>query len=258
MDIGTPKRKRNKNNAEKDELSDESSSSLSDCPSDLSTDSRPFKQLKKNPKKAPKKEEKPECPICKRELSPEFYRSWGSTAYLKLQKQVEMHAAHEKSDMEKEAVSNNYPAIDVNWDKLQRRSAKHMIYLKELVGGKHESSFWKAMRSRNKKDFHRVTPGYYGPRGARILMDEILRVLGDDILKAGQTDRAIAIGGITAFAQFVLVPELGIRLIMEDLKIDSEEAAKIMSETIKMGELLNDDEDNLLEDEDGEEGWMAV
>ncbi|RPA86895.1 hypothetical protein BJ508DRAFT_411051 [Ascobolus immersus RN42] len=254
---GTPKRKRTTSRTDDIENANESSSSLSDCPSDLSVDSRPSKQLKKAPKKAPKKEEKPKCPICEKELSLSFYKSWGSKAVHKLQKQSEMHAAHEKSDFEKEAVANKYPAVDVNWDKLQKRAAKHMAYLKELTNGKHESPFRKAMKSRKKKDIQ-YTPGYYGPRGARVLMEQILRVLQDDILAAGQTDRAIAAGGITAFAQCVLVPELGIRLIMEDMKVDSEEAAKIMKATIKMGERLNEDEDDLLEDEEEGEGWLAV
>ena len=52
-------------------------------------------------------------------------------------------------------------------------------------------------------------------------------------------DKLIGAAGVSGYVQAVLVPELAVRLVMEDLGIEEEERArKVLGESWEVGELL--------------------
>ena len=62
------------------------------------------------------------------------------------------------------------------------------------------------------------------------------------------SDKLIASGDISGYVQAVLVPELAVLLIMDDMNVDRERAREIMTESIDMGNLLNEEEDEQIRD----------
>lgn len=120
-------------------------------------------------------------------------------------------------------------------------------------------------------DWQSHTPGYYGPKGAHVMLEAIMGKMANRIREVGSTDRLIAGGGVSAFVQSVLVPELGVRLVMEDLDCGEEKAKRVVKETVEMGELVNDEEEDgegpdYYYDDDDDEGndgggggqWLTV
>lgn len=84
--------------------------------------------------------------------------------------------------------------------------------------------------------------------------------LGERVGGAAANDPLIARGGASAFMQHVLVPELGIRLISEDMKVDEKEAYRILEESRELGEKFNpggNEGDMYGDDEDGDT-WVDV
>ncbi|KAI9887068.1 MAG: hypothetical protein M1823_001140 [Watsoniomyces obsoletus] len=65
----------------------------------------------------------------------------------------------------------------------------------------------------------RGTGGYYGPRGAHLFEEIILKELGCLLRNQAANDEIIASRGVSNFVQAVLVPELVVLLIQEDMKL---------------------------------------
>ena len=76
-----------------------------------------------------------------------------------------------------------------------------------------------------------------------------MQKLANRVRELGANDRLIAGGGVSGFVQSVLVPELGVRLIMEDMAVNEDKAKIIAKDTVKIGELVNDDEGSMDMDE---------
>lgn len=74
------------------------------------------------------------------------------------------------------------------------------------------------------------------------------------IRRLAASDKIVAAAGVSGYVQTVLVPELAILLIMDDLGIDTEDARGVMAESVDIGDLLNEEEEDeitkeLLDDE---------
>jgi hypothetical protein len=54
-------------------------------------------------------------------------------------------------------------------------------------------------------------------------------------------DRLMAARGFTPYVEYVVVPEVAIKLIMEDMKCEADRAREIMSESLEVGELLSEE-----------------
>lgn len=89
-------------------------------------------------------------------------------------------------------------------------------------------------------------------------LHEITVRLASLVGDAGKKDGLIAQGGVAAFIQTVLVPELGVRLIMEDMDVEEAEARIILDESREIGEKLNMDEftEDIYDEEDGP--WFDI
>ena len=82
--------------------------------------------------------------------------------------------------------------------------------------------------------------------------------MADPIREGAINDRLLASGGVSGFVQSVLVPELGVRLIMEDMSVNEEKAKIIMKDTIDVGDLVNPDEGGDIYDYDSDDGFVPL
>ena len=70
------------------------------------------------------------------------------------------------------------------------------------------------------------------------------------------SDKLISSSGVSGYVQAVLVPELAVVLAKEDMGVDDDERARaILRESVEIGDLLNEEEDEVvrLPDRDEEE-----
>lgn len=68
------------------------------------------------------------------------------------------------------------------------------------------------------------------------------------IRKRGGSDPLVSAGGVAGFVQAVLAPELAVMLVRDDMSVDEERARVILSESSEIGNLLNEEEDELIRD----------
>ena len=60
------------------------------------------------------------------------------------------------------------------------------------------------------------------------------------------SDKLISSGGVSRYVQAVLVPELAILLIKDDMKVDDEKAREVLRDSVDIGNLLNEEEDEII------------
>lgn len=162
------------------------------------------------------------------------------------------------------ASSANYPPIE--WANLPSRIRAHLpsiraflndpesaepshyrdLLAKDIVTGRNRT----IMQSIMSEAGARVrVPGYYGPRGARAIQDEILDVLSSELREAAVQDVVVSARGVGVYVASVLVLEVGLRLMMDDLGVGKEDARGIMEKSAAWGTLVNEElEEEVLED----------
>lgn len=64
------------------------------------------------------------------------------------------------------------------------------------------------------------------------------------------TDKLISTRGVSEYVHAVLVPELGVSLIMDDMSVDEEKAREVLRNSVDIGNLLNEEEDEIIIDLD--------
>ena len=62
------------------------------------------------------------------------------------------------------------------------------------------------------------------------------------------SDKLISSGGVSGYVQAVLIPELAVLLIKDDMKVDEEKAREVLRESVDIGILLNEEEDEMIAD----------
>ncbi|CAO3623641.1 unnamed protein product [Mucor hiemalis] len=105
--------------------------------------------------------------------------------------------------------------------------------------------------------FHKSLPGYYGPKGAAVILDALNKMY----LTSGYLEKNLVSQQLPLeFLQQVLVPEVGFRLILQDIikerlkkthspmSNSKEKAKKIMLESIDYGSALFPTEDAKIDD----------
>jgi len=117
----------------------------------------------------------------------------------------------------------------------------------------------KVTKSRHSRNaFHKLdistVPGYYGPRGAQVIMGHVMARFRTEIKSLAATDNVIPVTGVGAFVQAVLVPELAVMLIKEDMGVGNTRAREIITESASMGTLVHPEEEEevVLSDGDGD------
>lgn len=183
----------------------------------------------------------------------------------------ERFCRYHKVDSARQAWTEQcYPEID--WLKLNRRMKRHDKHLEAILtsrtssfyrdqlqakvkSGKMKTTYSALSKNDQGKD-REVAVGYYGPRGEKLMTDHIITHFGDE-LRALATDDPLlkasgVAGGVSGFVQAVLVPELAVKLVMEDMKIDSDKARELLIESADVGEFVNDEASARIKDVEAE------
>lgn len=181
------------------------------------------------------------CPMCNAPVNPEELRAVES---MNIRKQEKFCQSHQKKSAEDDWELQNYPVI--NWDKLDSRIRKHHTFIEDLVRGRKShyrtilEELVKAGKDRTLlKSTTSITPGYYGPRGLHAISESILKRFTPLLKQMAVNDSLIAVRGVTVFVQSVIVPEVTVLLIKEDMSVHTDEARKILKESINSGEQLH-------------------
>ncbi|KAL8834078.1 MAG: hypothetical protein Q9170_003934 [Blastenia crenularia] len=237
-----------------------SSSSLSSAPDveDLDVDEFHKEWTESHPPGSPEVQ----CPICKafvpRRLMEEFSRS----GLLSVRQQVQFCKAHKFRSAEDVWRERGYPNID--WRQFSDRLPKYGAELSSVLNGT-RSSFYRnvfedeikcganrnlkqSLLSGNGSDERHI--GYYGTKGARIIMEYIMATFASRIRRLAGTDKLISTSGVSGFVQGVLAPELAVMLVKDDMHVDEEQSRVILKESSEIGNLLNEEEDEAIKDEE--------
>ncbi|KAL1585923.1 hypothetical protein WHR41_04991 [Cladosporium halotolerans] len=183
---------------------------------------------------------------------------------------------HHKADAARRIWSERaYPEVD--WEGLDGRlKAQHgrlvdvmegrapSVYrerLQNLVNTKTTrsavSAFNEAGAGKKVEDELQVKPGYYGPRGEKMMTEHILGHFAARLRELAVSDPLIAAsgvaGGVSGFVQAVLVPEVAVALVQEDMKVGAKVARRLLAESLEVGELLNEEADEKVESVESEE-----
>ncbi|KAF4947282.1 hypothetical protein FGADI_10591 [Fusarium gaditjirri] len=185
------------------------------------------------------------CPWCGDLVSEQALKDYSKGKRLNVQMQTRFCAKHKKETAMETWRERGYPYVD--WSRLEGRLDDHRAYLTKIVDGK--QSFFRDIlaekietgQARSLKKEGNLNPGYYGPRGCKLMCDYLVEEFGESLKENATKDRVIAGRGSAAFIQSVLVAELAVQLIMEDMDVSASEAREIMEESKALGELIHEE-----------------
>jgi hypothetical protein len=214
-------------------------------------------------------EEGSRCHICKALVGKEEYWDYWIRKDKTVRNQNAFCRAHRTKSAWDEYRSEGYP--DIDWTALPHRIQKHRMELFKILNNVRPSGYrdryepialtGKAAAVPSRRDDlpehireelqsyalddQSTYPGYYGPHGRRIITEHVMKVLKNEIKNC--SDAVVQGSGPATFVQAVLVPETAILLIMEDCRVDREEAEEIREKTYDMGMLLNEEIEDQVE-----------
>lgn len=184
------------------------------------------------------------CPMCRAPVDPALLKKHAGVHRMNLKQQTAFCRLHQRKEASSTAA---YPKID--WSRMESRLLDHRKFLKRILEGREPSHYAEEYQHKIKDKSQRtlfksgdtLTPGYYGPRGLRLMTEFIVRDLGDVLRRRAVEDMLVSSRGHTRYVQAVLVPELTVQLIMEDMAVSTSKARGVLEESKAVGELLNDD-----------------
>ncbi|KAM0332113.1 hypothetical protein ACHAQA_002385 [Verticillium albo-atrum] len=186
------------------------------------------------------------CPMCDLPVDKELLRTFSKGRTLGISQQIRFCRLHNTKSAEDTWLKKGYP--EINWDTLPGRFSPHHRSLKRIING--ESSHYKSLLADKvsegkertlRKTERSLAPGYYGPRGLRIMSEHLISRFASTLRKRAVEDDIVAARGSAVFVSTVLVPELASQLIMEDMGVSVDEARTILEESIPIGDLLHEE-----------------
>ena len=226
----------------------------------------------------------PSCPLCNCPVDEMFLQEFASSnERMTIRKQAQFCKAHKKRDAEAEWHEKGYPKID--WETFEERLEGYHSAIDAILCGErfsfYRNAFEDSIRSGKNRTlqqtllsgtaFDGFLTGYYGSRGANVMytflcsprtfderltanrMGNTMSRFASKIRRLAVSDKLISSGGVSGFVQAVLVPELAVMLAMDDMKVDGETAREILKDSIDIGNLLNEEEDETIRDLDEHE-----
>lgn len=186
------------------------------------------------------------CPMCSKPVDGALLKQFSKQARMNIDQQMRFCALHRKKEARETWVSKGYP--DIDWTTFDRRIASHHQFLKGVLEGE-KCYFRDALDDKVrqgkgrtlKKSDDKMTPGYYGPRGLRVMSESIVKDFSSLLRKRAVEDSLVSARGYTSYVQTVMVPELAVHLIMEDMDVGRDEARNILFDSCTVGELVNED-----------------
>jgi hypothetical protein len=174
---------------------------------------------------------------------------------------------HKHRDAEKLRQAKEYPRIDwstLTNDRIPKHIAQLSGILKRRLPSYYRDQLDAAMEQAkaSRKGLQRYLKegivdvakhGYYGPKGARIMGHTITTHLAAALKQELKQDKVARAAGVGGYVNAVLVPELAVRLVLEDMNLqDEQQAREVLSESSNIGILLNADDENVTREEDAE------
>ncbi|CAC9886202.1 unnamed protein product [Aureobasidium pullulans] len=203
----------------------------------------------------------PPCPICGEKIEKDFWDKFQDDIChrrMNLRLQEKFCQAHKARNADDIWNDRGYPKID--WSALQDRLKAHRHHIRAILDNDkaRESPYYKqhAKMIKSAKGhtataaggrFTGLRAGYYGSKGEKIIAENIVRTFSDKLRELSETDPIIASGGtsggMSGFVHAILVPEMVVELIMEDMNCERDKARLVLSESVDMGEIFNEEED---------------
>ncbi|KAI1756581.1 RTC4-like domain-containing protein [Xylaria castorea] len=201
----------------------------------------------------------PTCPMCHQEVECELLKKYSTDGKMSVKQQTAFCRLHKRQSAVKTGTEKGYPKI--NWESMDSRCSTHQDFLKTILEGTQASHYRKILKERVDSGKNRtlltnhdnLTPGYYGPRGLQVMTEYIMGALSDVIRKRAVEDKLISARTYTGYVQTVLVPELAVRLIVEDMSVTEERAREVLKESIEIGELLHEEARDVVKIDEKEE-----
>ncbi|KAI0486349.1 RTC4-like domain-containing protein [Xylaria cf. heliscus] len=189
----------------------------------------------------------PTCPMCHQQVDRELLEKYSTDGKMSVKQQTAFCRLHKQKSAATAGTRKGYPKID--WETIHSRCSRHQGFLQGILEGTQASYYRKVLKERVDSGKNRtlltnhdnLTPGYYGPRGLQIMTEYIMNTFSDVIRRRAVEDKLISARTYTGYVQTVLVPELTVRLIMEDMSVAEERARNILEESIEIGELLHEE-----------------
>ncbi|RMD40069.1 hypothetical protein DV735_g5057, partial [Chaetothyriales sp. CBS 134920] len=207
------------------------------------------------------------CTMCRRKISTTLLsdaEKKKKMQSLSLKSQRDICHRHQLAEAKDAARTRGYPVVEpVDWAELERvripRLLAHLrqvlrrqtpcFYLDQLDG--HAAAATKGRPKRLRTYLHVgvldvAKPGYYGPKGQKVVCDAVMNTLAAELRQAARDDHVVRAAGVGAYVAAVLIPECTLRLVMEDMKTRSQDRARdILAESSDIGRLLNPDDDRI-------------
>lgn len=204
------------------------------------------------------------CPMCRELVDPELLEKHSDRGRMNIRKQTAFCRMHKRRTALNSGNEKGYPKID--WGTIESRLAKHESFMREILEGSRPSHYASLLKEKVESGKNRtllktddsVTPGYYGPKGLRVMTDFIMRRLSSVIRKRAVEDRLISARSYTGYVQAVLMPELAVRLVMEDMDVGEGEARDILRDSIEVGELLHEETGDVVAYESEDENIYTI
>jgi hypothetical protein len=208
------------------------------------------------------------CPLCRAKVNKVHLETFSFGRRLNIRDQQRFCQEHRRRDAEKLREKMEYPSID--WPTLtDDRIPKHIAQLTGILKrtlpsyyrDRLEAAIEEAKASRKglqrylKEGIVDVAKhGYYGPKGARVMGHAITMHMSSSLKQQLKRDKVARAAGVGGYVNAVLVPELAVRLVMEDMGFkDEQQARDVLSESSNLGILLNADDENVVREEEEEE-----
>lgn len=196
------------------------------------------------------------CPMCHGTVDPELLKKHSVGARMPIKKQSAFCRLHKRREAQEVRQERGYP--DIEWAALEARFSRHKCFIQDILEGKEPSHFASLLGDKVESGKNRtllktdesLMPGYYGPRGLRTMTDLIMGTFSDTVRRRAVEDPLVSARGYTGYVQAVLVPELTVRLIMEDMSADEATARRIMRDSCGLGEFLSEEIRDVVRDSD--------
>ncbi|CRL23737.1 unnamed protein product [Penicillium camemberti] len=193
------------------------------------------------------------CPICRKEVDWASLELFRAKPKQRIREQVMFCESHKMRSAMDLWRDRGYPEID--WDGFEERVQSYFPELEKLlVPG--ASSYYRNIlstsfapgKARNfrvrvddAKTLETMTCGYYGTRGATKILETIIRRFSVIVRRLATTDEIIKTAGVAGYTQSVLVPELAVLMVKDDMKVNDEDARRIMRESMDIGTRVHPD-----------------
>ena len=198
------------------------------------------------------------CRFCGTLIDKAWFEEVAGTHRLSMRRQAEICHKHKIRTGCVEWREKGFP--EIQWHIFDERLCSYHPQLDDLLQSS-EPSFYRnllqdTVRSGKNRtlrqtvmqseDMGGLVPGYYGSRGAKAMVDNIIARYSSKLRRMGHSDKLISTSGVSGYVQAVLAPELAVMLVMDDMRTDQHGAREILRESVEIGNLLNEEEDEFI------------